>query len=362
MKKYFADFHYKQNYSFPEKVLYGVLVLVSYGYLLAIKLRELFYKLKIIKSSHPGVKVISIGNLTTGGTGKTPIVLEFAKHFTDHEYFKPAILSRGYGRNQNINEDIIPVKTGNEVLVDSPESCGDEPFMLANLLEDITILVGPRRLFLAHEAVLKYNNNLLILDDGFQHLAVKRDLNIVLIDSQKILGNKQLLPAGPLREPISALERSDAIILVNKNPTNIVNDLQLAFLKKFNKPVYKAEYKFECYIDLKTGQNLSTIPENEMISIAAIARPEYFHTQLKNLGLNILKNITFDDHYTPLAKDIESILVEAAELNAGALVTTQKDAVKLMKYLDKFDKPVYALQMKMYFNITDLLTKTRFYG
>lgn len=358
IKTYFNNFHYKKTYSALEKVIFRVLYPVSFSYKIISKIRILLYNANIIKSEHPDAKIISIGNLTTGGTGKTPTVIEFAKYLTSNSNSKVAILSRGYGAKKK--KEINVVKINNDLIANSPSDCGDEAFMMATVLDNIVILTGHRRINLAKEAINKYNVNTIILDDGFQHMPIKRDLDIVLIDSEKMLGNNTLLPTGPLREPLSAINRADAILITNKNNDNYTEKDIPEFIKDLNKPIFIANYTFDHFINLKTKELQEKIETKNVLSFCGIGQPEYFTNQIKELGYNLTDNIPFTDHQNYTLKDINAINALAKETNAEAIITTEKDAVKIIPFIPEFLLPVYVIKMKMDVDVENILKELHY--
>lgn len=357
LKSFFNNFHYKTKYSAVDWLIFILLYPLSLIYRLIISIRIWLYKTNILKSQDSGLFVISIGNLTTGGTGKTPVVTELAKHFSTDDTFKTAVISRGYGKKSE--NEITEVKVNNKILINDPDICGDEALMLANMIDNITILTGADRVKVSEQAKNKYNCNLILLDDAFQHLRIKRDINILLVDAKNMFGNNQLLPLGPLREPLSSIDRSDIILLINKEISDIpvkATDV----LNSYNKPLFNAYYKFDGFINLRTNELVNALNTTRIIIVSGIARPEYFIKHLETMPFEIKAKEIYPDHKKYTFDDVKSINSSIAQTGSQAIITTQKDAVKLIPFLDDFSVPVYAIKMKMEFDIEEILNKSGF--
>lgn len=357
LKTYFNKYHYKESYSLVERGLWFILFIPALIYKLAVIIRVQLYRLNLLKSYHPGVRVISIGNITTGGTGKTPVVIEFARYLSADPTNRIAILSRGYGK-KNKNAVSI-VRTEDEIIAISPEECGDEPFMMAHQLERVTILTGSSRVELAKEAANKYKCSLILLDDGFQHLPLRRNFDIVLVDAVQLFGNNKMLPLGPLREPVSAVRRAHAIIHTNKSPQA---QPEASDYTPAGAPIFNADYRFAGFVRVAEKELLAQIPYTKIIAFSGIAHPEYFEQQLNELALDVINSIIYVDHKKYSPQDIQAINKTAQKHNAEAIITTEKDAVKVQEYLNMIELPLYALQMRMDFDVAGVLKKIGFYN
>lgn len=358
LKVYFSGFHYKKHYGLFERLLYFVLLPLSEVYKCIVLVRDYLYKRNVLKSYKASARVISIGNITTGGTGKTPIVSEFASYLATNPANKVAILSRGYGKRNK--HEITVVKANNRMLVNHPKECGDEAFMLADMLDDVLILTGSKRSKLAEIAVEKYNCNILILDDGLQHKALARDLDIVIIDQENLLGNRKLLPLGPLRDPISRLNEADVIIWTNKSGKKLQNKTTLSDLLDTNKPEYYAEYDLKGFTIYPEKAIVEKINDQRVFAFTGIGQPASFFNQLMNAGIVLNGTLIFPDHKDYVDSDIERINKEARNANAHAIVTTEKDIVKLSDYINVFELPIYVTIMKMKINVKELLEDLKF--
>ncbi|MBF0464050.1 MAG: tetraacyldisaccharide 4'-kinase [Nitrospirae bacterium] len=278
-------------------------------------------------------KTISVGNLTLGGTGKTPLVIAIAEEAKKYGYF-PCILTRGYrGKAKNP----VFVSKGDGPLTEYHQS-GDEPYLMALRLKGVEIIKGADR----YEAgVMSEGANLFIIDDGFQHWRVKRDIDVVLIDSVSGFGNGRLFPMGPLREPVSELRRANVVVLTKSasNGKAVSSDLyrfdRTDTLKKIEitDHIYKASHR-AAYLITPNGEKLplNLMTGKRVYAFCGIANPQSFSDSLKELGANVLKLKTFRDHYGYKASDIKSIMAQAHSVSAEAIITTEKDLIKLRNF------------------------------
>ena len=267
--------------------------------------------------------VLSIGNITAGGTGKTPATIMLAR-WAEAQGYNVVILSRGYGGKND--KDAAIVSDGKDILL-SPEISGDEPWLMANSLKSIPVVISGTRYLAGLAAIKNFGSNFFILDDGFQHIHLKRDMDIVLADAKKPFGNGHLLPWGPLREPLSGLKRADAILLTRspKNPAEI-NTYPF-----FSKPVFKGDHAADKIIFPSGGKeaDLSYLNGKRVMAFSGIARPESFKESILNLGANVVCFRAFGDHYPFSQKDIEKLRVEQEKLNGELLITTEKDWTRI---------------------------------
>ena len=215
----------------------ALLTILSFIYGLGVRLRLAAYRIGALKTRSLSACILSIGNITVGGTGKTPFVAMLAE-WADRREFKAAILSRGY-KGKRISDSIV-VSDGTEVLGSVGEA-GDEPVLLARKLSSVPVLVSKKRHAAGDLAVRRFGSEILFLDDGYQHLSLRRDLNILLIDARRQFGNGFLLPRGPLREPLEEIGRSD-LIVITKCTTDCTGDSLDSFLQSNfpGKPVYRS--------------------------------------------------------------------------------------------------------------------------
>jgi tetraacyldisaccharide 4'-kinase len=228
--------------------VYGVLRLVSVFYASGQRMRAWLYRQKIFQTRRLNCRVISIGNLTLGGTGKTPTVMMVADTLRC-KGFKPAILSRGYGGQSR--ESVNVVNDGRQTLL-SPEVVGDEPVMMAQRLKDIPVLTGRIRYETGKYAIEHFGADVLILDDGYQHLPLHRDLNILLCDATRPFGNGIVFPAGELREPLSAMGRADVVCLTRCRGDDPTDRIDGCNIKRV--PVIRTGLRVQSVIELSSGE------------------------------------------------------------------------------------------------------------
>ena len=302
--------------------------LLSFFYGGAVSIRILFYARGIFRTHSLPCKVVSVGNITLGGTGKTPFVCLLSK-MIQAKGFRVAILSRGY--KGGVKSPFALITDGERILMDA-QGAGDEPFLLAEKLRGVPVIVGRERLSSGRYAVDKFQTEVIILDDGFQHLPLKRDLNLLLIDASSPFGNGYLFPRGVLREPLEQISRADAVIL-----TKVGQCANIKILKQNLKKILDVHSFFEVdYAPERVrvyGQERSLPPESlkgkKILAFSGLASPESFQNTLLSLEARIVKVEVFADHYWYIQKDIERLWQKAAELNVDALVTTEKDMVRM---------------------------------
>lgn len=321
--------------------LFDLLEFFSLFYGLATKVRNTFYDKGILKEEKVDAEVISVGNLTTGGVGKTPVVAEIAQHFVDMGE-RVAIITRGYGGKLS-NKKVNMISDGINLFYKA-DMAGDEAYWLAVNLNMCAVFTCKDRVKAAKYAIEKLGVTKIILDDAFQYRHIHKDLNIVLVDSEKVFGNERLLPAGPLREGMEALSRIDKLVIVNKSTDDKhAEKLARVFGKKFNCPYFVCKTIPHFVYNIKTGDNL--VSGEAVTAVCAIGQPEQFYRFLKPT-YEVLNTVSFDDHHRYAKSDISNI--------KGNIITTEKDAVKLAKF--DFDN-VFALKLKIDLDIEGLLSK-----
>ena len=352
MKLYISKLHYKKNTNILEKIIISALKIIALFYGAVTNIRNRLYDIKLLPSYSSKSFVLSVGNLTTGGVGKTPFVLEVAKHYLSLNK-KVAIISRGYGAELN-NKHPNLVSDGSGAIF-SGTVAGDEPVWLANNAKGAIVVTCSSRVKAEKFLKEKYNPDIIILDDGFQHRRMKRDLDIVLIDAHNKFGNKNLLPAGPLREDMqNGMKRIDKLVVVNKS-----NDSKQALKYcDYLKNHYKKE-TFLCKIvpdfsyNIITGEKLEK--GTKIMAFSAIGQPDGFYEFLK-ADYRLIAVLDFEDHHLYEREDVSKIIHFAQEENIEAIVTTEKDAVKLIDMIKDVELPVkfYALKLKAFVDIKDV--------
>lgn len=313
IKTKITKLHYGKD---RKSLLFCILKICSIFYAIGSGLKNLLYDKNILKPKEVDAFVISVGNLTTGGVGKTPVVSEIAKYYVNNGE-KVAIVSRGYGGKLN-NKEVHVVSDGINLYYNA-EMAGDEPYWLAVNLNMCAVITCSNRYKACRYAVNNLGVTKIILDDGFQHRKLYRDLDIVLVDSEKQFGNNCQLPAGPLREGLNNIERADKIVVVSKNvghekAENFAEELK----EKTAKDVSVCRIEPDYIYNIISGEHLKK--GSEITALSAIGQPEQFYKFLEKDYI-IKEKITFDDHHQYTADDVKDI--------DGTIVTTEKDAVKL---------------------------------
>ncbi|MDO9530003.1 MAG: tetraacyldisaccharide 4'-kinase, partial [Syntrophales bacterium] len=314
-----------------------------------IRLRNRMYDLAIFKMRKLRCRVISIGNITVGGTGKTPMAIMLANLLKERGY-KPAVLSRGYGgKNKN---RITVVSDENHILAEFDEA-GDEPVLIAKSAKRVPVITGPKRYFTGKYAVDNLGIDVLILDDAFQHRCLFRNIDIVLLDSTRPFGNRFLLPRGPLREPKKALERADIIVLTENRDSalfsqRVTDDIVTAALKKGAVPIFRGYHKPK---ELVKGEESDSYPleylsGKKVSAFAGIAKPESFEETIISLGGKAVSFITFPDHHRYTMGDIEEIKKASSNCSSEIIVTTEKDGIKLIDF-PEFFRDIFLLRIEM---------------
>ncbi|MDY3973674.1 tetraacyldisaccharide 4'-kinase [uncultured Veillonella sp.] len=312
--------------------------------------------------THATVPVISVGNITAGGTGKTPMV-RYICQFLEAQGCKPSVLSRGYKAANNEQSIIVSRRGHIEV---SPAVSGDEAYLLAKGLGGTNVVIGRHRAESATIATEQLGSDVIVLDDGFQHRQLHRDLDIVLIDAANPFGYGHVLPRGLLREPLEGLKRANIILLTKTD--QVPKDILYGIKQKLNTyapmvPVFETIHKPLGVItidqwaaeagDLVVNQD-ELAPEvqgHSLLAISGIGRPESFKATLQSLGFTPVDSLDFGDHHEYTEDDLIKIYAKAFELGITALITTEKDAVKLsqLRALKDLKLPVYVVPIGIEF-------------
>ncbi|MCF7764046.1 MAG: tetraacyldisaccharide 4'-kinase [Verrucomicrobia bacterium] len=338
----------------------AVLLALSVVFRMAVKTRRFLYNVRILRDSTLGVQVIAVGNLTVGGTGKTPVVEKLARELQEQGR-TVAILSRGYRskplpfRKRLINklllrEDITPpkiVSDGKSLLLDS-DAAGDEPYMLASNLKDVVVLVDKDRVKSGRYAIEKFGCDTLLLDDGFQYWKLRgRRRDIVLIDCQQPFGNERLLPRGTLREPPSHLARANTIFITKSDGNTAAlrkRILQYSPNASIIECVHHPLYFEDVFTEERHG--LEFLKGKRVASLSGIAQPESFERSLVGLGSELVYSKRFADHHRFSQQEILNTINRGKKRQAEIIVTTQKDAVRFPK-LDRRDLPIYFMRVEI---------------
>jgi tetraacyldisaccharide 4'-kinase len=304
----------------------AILLTISLAYRTAIWLRRLFYSLRLFRIRKLTVPVLSVGNITLGGTGKTPTTIHIAQQFQAVGR-RPVIISRGYGRTSSTKVEIV--SDGKSVLL-GPEQAGDEPAMMAARLDGVPVVVGRDRCMAGLHAIERFQPDMVLLDDGFQHLQLARDLNIVLVDGVDPFGNGRLFPAGILREPLSALARAQVVLITRADRAADLEGLKATIRRFTTAVIVTGAYRPIALVDVATGATrpLEVLRGAPVIAFAGIARPDALEASLTALGAEITSFRSYPDHHRYTLADLKALLEESAR-TASLLVATEKDGIKL---------------------------------
>jgi tetraacyldisaccharide 4'-kinase len=298
----------------------------SAGFRFGVALRHAGYKRGWIKSRRLARPVVSVGNLTVGGTGKTPLVACVANILLRRGW-KPSILTRGYGRGSKA--EMIVVAPGEDRRADARE-IGDEPALLACMLPQVPLVVGANRFCGGQVAEERFHVDAHILDDGFQHLALARDVDLLALDTTQTISDRHLLPAGRQREPLSALRRAQMVVLTRTDSAD-PQPLQDLVLKIHpHAKVFRARTVLIRWTDAWSGEAISIeeIHARKVAAYCGIGNPQAFFADLRRWGFNVIAEDAFPDHHVYTGEEIQRLVENAGNHGAAALLTTQKDAVK----------------------------------
>jgi tetraacyldisaccharide 4'-kinase len=338
----------------------AALYALSQAFAVAIKLRRFLYDARILRDSTLGVQVIAIGNLTVGGTGKTPVVEKFAREL-QNQGRHVAILSRGYRSRPPplmqrlvnkllLRDDSTPprvVSDGKSLLLDS-ETAGDEPYMLASNLKDVVVLVDKDRVKSGRYAIEKFGCDTLLLDDGFQYWKLAgRRRDIVLVDFQQPFGNEFLLPRGTLREPPEHLARASTIFITKSDGNTGELRKRISRLNP-HAGVIECVHQPLYFEDVFTGDrhDLDLLRGRRVASLSGIAQPESFEQSLVKLGADLVYSKRFADHHRFTQQEVLNVINRSKKRQAELVLTTQKDAVRFPK-LDRRDLPIYFMRVEI---------------
>ncbi len=322
------------------RMLLGFLKFCSYLFAGAVGVRYFLYKTGVLRRFPLGVQVISIGNITAGGTGKTPVTEIFARTLAA-EGRKVAILSRGYRRKEaswwkrlftDVVEPPLVVSDGRRVLLDS-ETGGDEPYMLASNLPGVAVVVDRNRVKAGRYAIKRLGCNTLVLDDGFQYQRLKHSTEVVLVDSTNPFGNGNMLPRGILREPVRHLKRADIIFLTKcRGDTSAIKEL----IRRYNRTAEIVECNHEPKVlkDVWSREEypLEFLRGKTLCTLSGIASPKGFENSLRAMGAKVVWCDRYADHHRYASSEILYALNRTADMGADALVTTEKDAVRFPRF------------------------------
>ena len=362
LEQYFIEIIREKRHQPIDVLANGILFFASRMYRRAVQFRIWLYENRVIRNRAIGCLVVSIGNLTCGGTGKTPVVEVFAKTLSQKGR-RVAVLSRGYrSRDRSLLDKLrkkfsskkmeVPprvVSDGKNLLLNSM-SAGDEPFMLASNLKNVVVLVDKDRVKSGLYAIEEFRTDTLILDDGFQYLNLKAHINILLVDTTSPFDNHHVLPRGLLREPVKNIRRADYVFLTKSDGSSRLRHLK-NFIRRHNHRAeiieccHKPRY-LEDVFDRGTRFPLSDLRGKRVASISAIANPASFNAFLTELGSELVLERHYADHHRYRQQEMIDFINDAKAAGAELIMTTEKDAVRMPR-LDRRDLPILFLRVEI---------------
>jgi len=325
-----------------------ILFCLSIVYAGIMKIRALLYQWGILKINQLPCNVISIGNISIGGTGKTPMTIYLARLLKQSGYHV-VIISRGY--KGSYEQPCAVVSDGTTIFMDA-RSAGDEPFLMAQKLSNIPIIVGKKRHECGLMAIQKFYPDIILLDDAFQHLSIFRDINILLMDHLNPLGNKHVIPRGILREPKSHIHRAHLIVLTRAPQAS---DDPLSQIKPYveNKPIFKCCHVPDQLMQSNDSGAITFLPSETfsnqpVYAFSGIANNNDFLQMLEKLKYQVVGFISFNDHHDYKDADLKTIETDAKNAGARYLLTTEKDFVKISSQIP-WSFPLFALGVQLSF-------------
>ena len=349
----------------PETPFYGWLILgflrgCSYIYEFGVGLKLSCYRMGLKKKEKLPCCVISIGNITVGGTGKTPTAQKMADLIKRMGY-RVVILNRGY--RSHWDKEIGVVSDGNKIFMTAYEA-GDEAYLMAKTLPGIPVVIGKNRAITGKYAVEKLGAEVIIMDDGYQHWHLERDLDVVLVDTLNMFGNGCVLPRGMLREPLENLDRGDLFLLTKTDQSSVLSRMQLRkTIERYNAkaPVVESVHHPKNFVEIadwykgitQNHMDLSELEGKDVMVFSAIGNPSSFEQTLSSIGLNIKEAVRYPDHHDYGMLEMQYISERASSQNAVAMITTSKDAVKIPTEFiySAREIPLYILNMDI--QVTD---------
>ncbi len=348
-----------EKHGFLAALLLVVLRAMSFVYGLGVTIKLGMYRLGILECHKLPCKVISLGNITVGGTGKTPTAQRLAAIIRDMGY-RVVILNRGY--RAEWQDEVGLVSDGRRIYMTVNEA-GDEAYLLAKSLPGVPVIIGRNRYRTGSYAVNKLRAEVIILDDAYQHWQLQRDLDIVLIDTLNVFGNNFLLPRGTLREPLHNLNRANAFLLTKVDQsTGNARETIRETLAKYNSQalVVESTHTPQCFIEIEEwykGVRPETVPLDAILGrsvlpFSAIGNPSSFEKTITDLGGIITQSVQYPDHHDYTMAEMQSIMQKAVDNSACALITTDKDAVKIPAEFIHSERPlpVYVLSIEVRFH------------
>jgi tetraacyldisaccharide 4'-kinase len=324
--------------------LWHLLLPLAWIYGLVVRIRTWLYMSGWLLRHRLPCRVVSVGNLTVGGTGKTPLVIALAEWLTARGK-RVGVLSRGYGRRSR--SERVLVSDGSRVLA-GPAEAGDEPHLIARRCPGVVVAVGSDRFRLGRWVLERFPVEVLLLDDGFQHLGLQRDADVVLVDAADPAGIRRLLPAGRLREPMSAVARAHLVLLTSAQGTDECPEVRASLdaAGMAGRPC-RVRFAARKLVKVGTGEesDLDQVRDRPAVVVSGIGNPASFRRLVEDLGIRVVDELRFGDHHAYTSADVHRIRERAVRCGARWVLTTEKDAVKLGTLVSP-DDPVWAVRLE----------------
>jgi tetraacyldisaccharide 4'-kinase len=319
----------------------------SWLYGIGIGIRNFLFNVGVLRINHVGATVISVGNMTTGGTGKTPIVELIAQQLLEMQPHV-AVLSRGYKRT---SRGLVEVSDGSTIKT-SVEEAGDEPFQIAQKLPGVAVVVDERRVRGAQFAIEKLGAEIILLDDGFQHRQLHHDSEIVVVDASQSPFDMAMLPAGKRREQLSSLKRANAVVITRADSEIVADNLRKKMRKYSNAEVFTCSFRTNAIRNAKDRAMIANedVKGKRTLAFCGIGNPKGFWKSLEENGVNVAAIREFPDHHKYSRSDIVMLEEEMQQCGAEILLTTEKDAVRFSSNAAGLDKPLWYLEIKAKIN------------
>jgi tetraacyldisaccharide 4'-kinase len=271
--------------------------------------------------------VISVGNIALGGTGKTPTVIAIAGLIL-RQGKQPVVISRGYGRQ---DESLVSIVSDGRIVQTDAARNGDEPVLIADRLTGVPVVVGADRYQASLSALHHFHPDVIVLDDGFQHIRLRRTMDIVLVDAAEPFGSGKLFPAGILREPLTALKRAHAILITRAEASSDLSSLKASLRRYTEARIFTSSHVPLDLVNIATNETrpLSSLRHTTVYAFSGIARPASFLSLLESLGAVVKNYGSYPDHYVYVKNDLANIFKQAADEQVNMVVTTEKDGVRL---------------------------------
>ncbi len=354
--------HGKEDHGLLANIVIFILHVFSYIYGALVNCKLLLYRSGILNKSKLDCFVISLGNITVGGTGKTPTAQRLARDIRDMGY-RVVILNRGY--RAKWKGDVGVVSDGKKLYMSAAEA-GDEAFLLAKNLPNVPVLIGPERAITGRYAVEHFQAEVAILDDGYQHWQLVRDLDILLIDAINVFGNGYMLPRGTLREPVEHLDRADVCLLTKVDQAAAGScEYIRETVAEHNEDALVVEsiHLPRCFIEIGDwyqdiageGIDVGYMAGKKVMAVSAIGNPASFEQTISDIGAVVVESQRYPDHHDYTKDEIFSSMQQAQEQGAQAIIITEKDAVKIPRSIIEAQRPlpIYVISIEVTFQKGD---------